>query len=340
MKAFRRTTQALAIAVTMGLSACAVGGAMAPPVDLGGASARTVATRASESQLLPVPGAAPLALSVWKPAAAPRVVIVAAHGFGDYAASTFATAGPAWAAEGALVYAYDQRGFGRNPSYGQWPSAETLISDYRTALDWARGQHPGVPLVALGHSMGGAVVAAALAETADASPVSATVLLAPAVWGGDRLNPAYRAAAWLAAALVPEKRFTGEGVVRIQASDNIPLLRRLGRDPLYLGPPSAREILGLVRLSDRALDALPRLRGPVLLAYGAKDQVIPRAAIEAAFLDLPHPKTYEEFPEGWHLLMRDLGSATVHRGVWQWVRSRLNSGYACAATLNAPPRAC
>ncbi|MCI4661590.1 MAG: alpha/beta hydrolase [Neomegalonema sp.] len=300
-----------ALTMTLLLGGCAVGGALQTGADLG--------PRAPESAGVDVPEF-DLTMTTYAPKGEPRLAILALHGFGDHARSTFAKAGPYWAERGAIVYAYDQRGFGHNPSRGRWPGQAALIEDFAAALAFVRRQHPRLPVVALGHSMGGAVVLAGLGEGL-ARP-DASVLLAPAVWGGDTLGPGYRMLAWTMSVLMPDARFTGEGVVRIQASDNLEALRALGRDPLYVGPPSPREFLGLIRLTDRALAALPAVTGPVLMVYGAHDEVIPPDAIEAAYARLGGHKSYLFAPEGWHLLMRDLHAESVLAQVWDWIAAR------------------
>ncbi|MEM0921889.1 MAG: alpha/beta fold hydrolase [Pseudomonadota bacterium] len=247
-----------------------------------------------------------------------RAVILALHGYGDHAKSTFDAAAMFWAGQGITTLAYDQRGFGRNPSRGIWPGAEGLIADMKAVAAGLRADAPCTPLVVLGHSMGGGVVLAAAPEI----EADGLVLAAPAIWGGAMLNPLHRLAAWSAAALVPDRRFTGEGVVRIQASDNIEALRALGRDPLYLSPPSAREIFGLVRVVDRAEGAAAEVDIPALMLIGEKDQILPRRSVEEVFARLAGPQETRIYPDGWHLLFRDLQARRVWQDVADWVLAR------------------
>ena len=144
------------------------------------------------------------------------------------------------------------------------------------------------------------------------------VLAAPAIWGGAEFNPLYRLAAWTVAAVMPERRFTGEGVVEIQASDNIEMLYALGRDPRYLRPPSAREILGMVRVADMAEAAAAKVGLPALLLLGAKDEIVPEAAARRVFARLTGPRRVIEYQEGWHLLFRDLQAKRVWQDVADW----------------------
>lgn len=166
--------------------------------------------------------------------------------------------------------------------------------------------------------MGGGVALAA----APGAPLDGLILAAPAIWGGEALNPAHRAAAWFAAWVVPERRFSGRGVVRIQPTDNIELLRRLARDPMHLGPPSARELLGLVRVTDRAAEAAPGVTAPALLLLGERDQIVPNRRVEGVFARVQGPQAVIRYPEGWHMLFRDLQAEAVWRDVADWVLAR------------------
>lgn len=300
-----RTVGWLIILMCMILSACSAGGALPIPPGAPETEAETFVFATDGERL---------ATSEWGPEA-PRGVILGFHGFGDYGDLTFRRAAEYWQEQGLIVIAVDQRGFGRNRSKGYWPGAEALISDAITVSRQVRERFPELTLTVIGHSMGGGVVAAAAASGLEADRI---VLAAPAIWGGSQLNPIYRVTAWFAATVVPDRRFTGEGVVRIQASDNIEALRELARDPNYLSPPSARELHGLVRLTDLAEAAAPDVRIPSLMLLGTKDQVAINTVAERTFGLFPAESHVVEYPEGWHLLFRDLQAERVWHDVAAW----------------------
>ncbi|MEM7056654.1 MAG: alpha/beta fold hydrolase [Pseudomonadota bacterium] len=285
------------------LAGCAAGGPLAPPNASGVEGPKLMA---SDGSAVPV--------TQWGPKK-PKAVILALHGYGDHGASTFGSAAEHWADAGITTIAPDQRGFGRNPSRGHWPGADGMIADAAAFAKQIRNRHACAPLIVLGHSMGGGV---ALAAAAKGVPADGVVLAAPAIWGGDALNPLHRLLAWSVALFLPDERFSGRGVVRIQASDNIEALRALGRDPLYLSPPSAREMLGLVRITDRASDAAATVDLPALMLLGAQDQIVPNRIARSVFDRLNGPKQVVEYPEGWHLLFRDLQAQKVWQDVAKW----------------------
>ena len=61
-------------------------------------------------------------------------------------------------AAGVEIISPDQRGFGATPQRGFWPGTQTLVDDAREMFRLVHRAHPGVPVFAMGESMGGAVL--------------------------------------------------------------------------------------------------------------------------------------------------------------------------------------
>ena len=59
------------------------------------------------------------------------------------------------------------------------------------------------------------------------------------------------------------------------------MLRALGRDPQIIKETKIGTLHGLVTLMDEAYKAAGRISVPVLLLYGAKDQIVPPHATAA-----------------------------------------------------------
>jgi len=262
-----------------------------------------------------------LPLRRWLPeGGAPKAVILALHGFNDYS-NAFTEAAEWWAQRGIATYAPDQRGFGRAPFTGLWPGEDRIADDVIELSAALRRSHPDVPLYWLGESMGGAVALHALSRSAGAARPQAMVLTAPAVWGRATMPLHYRVALWLTSYTIPWKTFTGSGI-KIQASDNIEMLRRLSRDPLFIKATRVDAIHGLVNLMDNAAAVEPTGL-PVLLLYGVKDEVIPKKPVEAYVQKLRAVPGIDLrvgiYAQGWHLLLRDLQAETVWRDIAGWI---------------------
>jgi len=258
-----------------------------------------------------------LPLKIWLPKHRPRAVIVALHGFNDYS-NAFQGTGAFFKAHGVAVVAYDQRGFGRSPQRGLWANENNLTSDVAQCVKQVSRRWPRTPIYILGESMGGAVAIAALANPA--FKVQGVILSAPAVWGGGTMNPLTRGTLWLAAHTLPFYTLSGREL-HIMASNNIPMLRRLSADPLVIKRTRIDAIYGMVQLMDDAYAGIPDVKTPVLLLYGAQDQVIPRRPLEAARARFSLPIEFIYYPDGYHMLLRDLQGETVMRDILGWMQA-------------------
>ena len=260
-----------------------------------------------------------LGLTEWD-AAEPRAVVVALHGMADYAHAFALPA--AWLAErGVTTYAYDQRGFGRSPSRGLWAGEEILRQDVNDFVDVVRQRHPNVPVIVMGESMGGAVAMTAFASS-NPPRADGLILIAPAVWGRDTMPFSYRTALWVTAHSFPYWELSGSGL-NMWPSDNVPVLREMARDPLMIKQTRTDAIYGLVNLMDHAYSAAASLWPvPTLLAYGDKDQIIPKAAtkgVEKSLRTKSSRVAIKEYAYGYHLLLRDLQGPRVWTDLLSWI---------------------
>jgi len=261
-----------------------------------------------------------LPLRVWAPDK-PKAVIVALHGMSDYS-NAFAMPAEWWAQHGVATLAYDQRGFGRADHPGLWAGSDALRDDLDDAVAAARARYPGVPVYALGESMGGAVVLSALADGGGLK-ADGVILVAPAVWSRSDMPLTYRATLWLAAHVVPWLHVSGKGL-NIWPSDNIPMMRALAHDPLFQHQTRADAVYGLVNLMDEARHAPEHLGAapPILLLYGKNDQVIPAQPTEAVAAALGGRAEGHRYEHGYHMLLRDLDAQTVWQDTLNWIGER------------------
>ena len=302
----------------------------APVVQRAGSPSPDFAGPRLEADALVAADGVRLPMEVWAAhdgageAVEPWAVVVALHGFDDYAAAS-TLPGPYLAARGVTTYAYDQRGFGRAPDRGVWGGEALMVADARTAVALVRARHPRAVLAVVGESMGGAV-AICLAASSDPPPgVDRWVLAAPAVWGWGAQPPTSAAALWVGAHLVPRRTLTAPGWLarRIHASDNTAELIRMGRDPHMIFATRIDTTYGLVSLMQRARERIGRVRDPArtLMLYGAHDDLIPKpSAVFAARRLREAGGRTAYYREGRHLLQRDLGRAVVLDDILAFLR--------------------
>ena len=255
-------------------------------------------------------------------APAPAAVIVALHGMSDYS-NAFDMPASWWATQGITTLAYDQRGFGQSPNPGMWAGARALRGDFSDFVEAARAKYPGLPVYALGESMGGAVVLSSFAT--DHPPnVDGVILVAPAVWSRGDMPLSYRVALWGTVHTLPWLTLSGKGL-KIWPSDNMAMLRKLSHDPLFQHQTRADAVYGLVNLMDEARHAPEKLAPntpPILFLYGAKDQIIPKKPTEAVVAELGKHASVKRYEHGYHMLLRDLEGKTVWTDVRDWIAGR------------------
>ena len=99
------------------------------------------------------------------------------------------------------------------------------------------------------------------------------------------------------------------------------MLRALGRDPLFIRHPRLDTVWGLVNLMDAAAAATGGLGPPLLLLLGARDEIVPRPPICQMLADLPRrPGIVRRlYPDGHHMLLRDLAGARVIADIAAWI---------------------
>ena len=259
----------------------------------------------------------------WLPATEPKAILIALHGFNDYS-RFFDQPGQYFSTQGIACFAYDQRGFGLSPQRGVWAGVPAYGDDLRSFVKQIKQRYPQQPLYLLGESMGGAVIISALAKAA-MPEVAGVVLSAPALWARSTMAWYQTAALWTLTQTWPQLRLTGRGL-HIKASDNINMLRALGRDPLVIKATRVDAISGLSDLMDTAYAKANQLSADTLVLYGEKDQIIPKPPTYQflqTFLAINNQtKTAAFYRNGYHMLLRDLQAPLVWRDIAAWLDNK------------------
>jgi alpha-beta hydrolase superfamily lysophospholipase len=131
----------------------------------------------------------------------------------------------------------------------------------------------------------------------------------------------YGWAAWFMAHVFPSMHVSGSGM-HIVACDNIAVLRKLSRDPLYQHSARSDQVYGLINLMDEGRKAPAHLEAnppPMLLLYGKNDQVIPAPPTEATIKELGSRVEAHRDDNGYHMLLRDLDAQSQWEEVSGWI---------------------
>ena len=138
--------------------------------------------------------------------------------------------------------------------------------------------------------------------------------------------------------LAPGLKLTGRNL-GVMASDNIDALRALSADPLFIKETRVDAIAGLVQLMDTAYAAADVIPGPLLVMVGEHDEIVPPGAQSAMIGRLrATPCVQVVYPDGWHLLLRDLQRHVVWQDILAWIDGApLPSGRAASCGGEAAP---
>lgn len=264
-----------------------------------------------------------LPLKTWQAEAQEvKAVIIALHGFNEYS-HFFDLPGNYFKLHNIISYAYDQRGFGGSPHRGSWAGVDTYVADLNSFIQLIKIKHPDVPVYLLGESLGGAIVIATIAQS-NPFTVDGIILSAPAVWARETMPWYQNLVLATFSHTIPWMTLTGESV-GIIPSDNIEVLKELARDPLVIKETRVETIYGLVNLMDRAFYSAEDLSENTFLLYGEKDEVIPQQATYEFLNNLtqstPNQYTIAIYPDGYHLLLRDLQAAVMWNDIDYWINS-------------------
>lgn len=277
---------------------------------------KTLGQAAETSAAFVMPDGTRLHYRVWSPSGPPKAVVLALHGMND-SRDAWELPAEGFTAAGIEVISPDQRGFGATAQRGYWPGTRTLVDDARRMALLVRASHPGIPMILMGESMGGAVLMC-LATSPNPPPVQGYILIAPAVWGRSEMNIFERVGLWAMGNLLPGLSSSGS-FIHVKASDNHEALVRLSNDPLTLHETRFDAVKGLVDLMDAALAAAPRFQARALFLYGGKDELVPKHAMRAAWRELPPQEHVAYYPGAYHLMMRDLGRTVPISDVVSWI---------------------
>lgn len=252
--------------------------------------------------------------------AAPRAVILLLHGFGEHAARYEETAREL-ADEGYAVHALDHRNHGASGGRLGWVESPSMVpDDFLGFARSVRALYPGVPLVLLGHSMGG--VAAAHVALAAQDEFSGLVLSAPFLAPTDS-QPAVMVGLLGVLARVlptlPVRRIPSAALSRqpeeAEAYDIDPLV--------FHGATSARTAWSLLEAGRRALERAGELTLPLLVLHGGADTVAsPRASAEFADRAGSGDKRHRMFPEARHEVLNDLDRKEFRQELRDWLAVR------------------
>ncbi|MGY2129517.1 alpha/beta hydrolase [Blastococcus sp. SYSU DS0617] len=251
-----------------------------------------------------------LAGRTWE-GASPTHVVLLAHGYGEHT-GRYEHVAAALVDAGAVVTAVDHVGHGKSEGDRVVVADfERVVDDLHAVDEEIRAQHPGLPVVLLGHSMGG-LIAARYAQRYGGS-LAAVVLSGPLVgeWGGARL---------LELDEMPDTPLDTSTLSR-----DPEVARAYEADPLiWHGPFQRPTVEGIARALAAVQDGPSLGSLPLMWAHGEDDRLVPADGARSGVQHL-RGETYVEriYPGARHEIFNETNRDEVLADVVAFVRDAL-----------------
>jgi acylglycerol lipase len=255
----------------------------------------------------------------WRPASAPRGVVVINHGVNSHGGQYIWPAEQLQAA-GFSVYAIDMRGRGRSEGRRfRIDDVAEYTGDLHQLIRLAKQREPGLPVFLLGHSAGGVVsctyaldhqdeLAGLICESfAYRVPAPGFVLAIIKFLG--RVWP-----------MLPVLKLHNKDFSRDSAA-----VAALEADPLIKGEVQpARTVAALLRATDRMTREFPRLTLPVFILHGTADKATMPGGSQF-FHDTvgSGDNTLKLYQDHYHDLLNDIGKEGVMSDIVAWIDARV-----------------
>lgn len=244
----------------------------------------------------------------WDPSGPPARIVLLVHGYAEHG-GRYEHVAASLTAGGAVVYAEDHLGHGRSDGERALiTDFDHVVEDLHRLSDLARNDHPELPLVLVGHSMGG-LLSARFAER----------------WPDEVAGVAF------CGAVIGDWRWARE-VLEHPELPHVPFdPAALSRDPSVGAAYAADPLVyhgqykrGLLEAEVAALDLFERdigsLRMPVLFLHGTDDPFVPYPRSLRAVRDMPtDDATVHVYPGARHEVLNETNRDEVIGHLTEWV---------------------
>lgn len=237
----------------------------------------------------------------------PWYIAILVHGYGEHIAR-YEHVAARLVADDAVVYGHDHVGHGR--SDGERVAIadfEPVVDDVRRCVDLARRENPDLPIILVGHSMGGMIVARYAQLFSE--DLAAVVLSGPVIGRWAAVD------ALLASDPIPDAPIDPATLSRDPAVG-----AAYADDPLVWHGAFKRPTLEALRTMIHAINTDGPLRLPALWVHGEDDQLVPIEGSREGWQRLTGGQGAEiTYPRARHEVFNEINSADVLGDVVEFI---------------------
>ncbi len=257
----------------------------------------------------------------WVPDEKPKAVLLLVHGFGEHL-GRYEYAANFWTKAGYAVYAIDHWGHGKSDGHPGFVANFSVYNDGVSALfEIIKGEHPGLPVFLLGHSLGG-LISARYVQDHQAS-FAGCILSGPAIKVSEEPSPMLRRLSRFLSRFLPKL-----GVLALdaqQVSRDPKIVADYLADPLvYKGKISARLGYEMMQNMDYVQQHGQDIYLPMLLLHGSCDGLTdPQGSVFLHENISATDKKLILYPELYHEIFNEPEKDTVLSDVVAWLNNQI-----------------
>lgn len=254
-----------------------------------------------------------------------RAVLIIAHGLGEYS-GRYGNLLNSLAGKKISVFAIDHRGHGKSDGKrGHVDSFMDYVYDLKLFIEFIKEENRGLPVILLGHSMGGVITARYSMTYPD--DISLIVMSSPG------LAPSFKVPEWkkgLASffssrigSLSFPNGLSVEGI-----SHDSEVVNAYENDPLIHNKVSARWVVEFMRATEECMANAKNIRKPILLLHGKGDCIADYKATEEFYNSVSSVNKKLYLYEGlYHETMNETAEERekVLRDVTGWIMKNLET---------------
>ena len=246
----------------------------------------------------------------WSPGSDPSYVALLCHGYGEHI-GRYEHVAARLTADGAAVYGQDHLGHGR--SQGERvliTDFEKVVDDFRLLHEHALDEHTGLPVVLIGHSMGG-MIAARYAQRYD--DLACVVLSGPVLGQWAALD-----------ALLPLEEMPDAPIDPATLSRDPAVGEAYVADPLVWHGPFKKPTVQALADCLATISAGGQIDTPLLWLHGEEDQLVPYAGTESGWPAIAGDRAeHKSYPGARHEIFNETNQDEVLDDVVGFVRRHL-----------------
>jgi lysophospholipase len=249
-----------------------------------------------------------------------RLSAILMHGFSAHV-GLYSHVAAALADQGIAVTQFDARGHGKSGGRrGHVDDFGDYLDDLAMVIEWARRRNPALPWALVGHSLGGAIVAAYVLDEKRVDKPSRLVLAAP--WLKLKMNvPAPKRLAANVVAKVYPTLTSGNGLLAENLSRTPEVVAGFGSDPLVHHVATAGWFMTTLRAQAHLRTHAAELKVPTLMLLAGDDRIVANEASETFAKDAGSIVEVRRYERLFHELYLEPEAETVVMDMREWLLS-------------------